>query len=191
MQSEDGYLVGRCLQGDTEAYGRLVDTYQSAVYATAYYYVRDCDAAEDVAQEAFFAAYRGMPTLRDPERFGAWLKEITCRTAANWLRTNGPRIRNRTPLPFRRTVSIEDVRETPRGRLERDELFERLRRAIDALPERYRLPVVLRYLQELNYDEISQFTGQPREEVRGILQRASRQLRDLLADFDAKAHEGM
>ena len=57
--------------------------------------------------------------------------------------------------------------------------------AIDSLPERYRLPVVLRHLQELSYDEISRFTGESRDEIRGILQRAGRQLRDLLGDLEA------
>ncbi|MCH7689255.1 MAG: hypothetical protein IH899_21700, partial [Planctomycetes bacterium] len=51
----------------------------------------------------------------------------------------------------------------------------------------YRLPVVLRYLQELSYKEISQFTGDSIEEIRGILQRAGRQLRDYLSDTDSSA----
>ena len=82
--------------------------------------------------------------------------------------------------------SIEDAREGPRGRLERGERFERIRDAIDSLPERYRLPVILRYLQELSYEEISVFTGESRDEIHGILQRAGRQLRDLLADLEAE-----
>lgn len=176
-------LIQRCLAGDTEAYAVIVDRYQRAVYATAYYYVRRVHAAEDVAQEAFFAAYRTLPNLRDHNRFAPWLKQITCRTAANWLRKHGKRLQNETPLPHRRTISIEDARPGPRGSMEREECFERVQNAIDSLPERYRLPVVLRYLQELSYDEISAFTGETRDEIGGILQRASRQLRDLLTEL--------
>jgi len=189
MQQEDAPLVFRCLEGDTEAYGDLVARYQGAVYATAYYYAGRYGAAEDIAQEAFLVAYRSLPWLKEAEKFGPWLKSIACRTAVNWLRRNQMRIMNETPLPYRRTVSIEDAREGPHGALERAERFERVQRAVDSLPERYRLPVVLRYLQELSYDEISAFTGESRDEIRGVLQRAGRQLRELLSDLDASKGE--
>jgi len=183
MHFDDAQLVLRCLEGDSDAYGGLVERYQGAVYAAAYYYVGRHGAAEDVAQEAFLNAYRALARLKDPERFGPWLKAIACRTAANWLRRHEKRIRSETPLPFRRTVSIEDAREGPRGNLERNERYERVQLAIDSLPERYRLPVVLRYLQELSYAEISDFTGESVDEIRGVLHRAGRQLRDLLSDL--------
>ena len=181
----DADLVALCLTGDTDAYGELVERYEKAVYATAYYYAGRYGAAEDITQEAFLAAYRNLNRLRKPERFAPWLREISCRTSANWLRKNGKRIRNETPLPFRRTVSIEDAREGPRGHMERNELYERVQLAIDSLPVRYRLPIVLRYLQELTYAEIAQFTGETTDEIRGILQRAGRQLRSLLEEPDA------
>lgn len=180
----DAALVLRCLEGDTEAYGNLVERYEASVYATAYYYVGRYGAAEDVAQEAFWAAYRGLRRLKDPNKLGPWLREITTRTAANWLRKNRSRLSHETPLPHRRTISMEEARKGPDAILEREDLYARVQRAIDTLPERYRLPVMLRYLQELSYDEISRFTGESRDEIRGILHRAARQLREVLADDD-------
>ncbi|HOZ46202.1 MAG TPA: sigma-70 family RNA polymerase sigma factor [Candidatus Hydrogenedentes bacterium] len=189
MAFEDEQLVLRSVEGDAEAFGKLVERYQDAVYATAYYYAGRYGAAEDIAQETFLNAYRALPRLKERDRFGPWLKAIACRTAANWLRRHLKKIRNETPLPFRRTVSIEDAREGPRGRLERSERYERVQMAIDSLPERCRLPVVLRYLQELSYREISGFTGESEEEIRGILYRAGRQLRDVLADLNESEGE--
>ena len=185
-QDKDAELVFRCLEGDSDAFGVLVRRYQAAVYATAYYYAGRYGAAEDITQEAFWAAYRSLPHLKDPNRFGAWLKEISTRTAANWLRKNLPRLRHETPLPHRRSVSLEDARQGPAKRAERGEAFDKVQMAIDALPERYRLPVVLRYLQELSYEEISRFTGESRDEVRGILHRASRKLREILGESGAE-----
>ena len=190
MRFEDGELVLRCLTGDTDAYGTLVQRYQGSVYATAYYYVGRHGAAEDIAQDALLAAYRSLPRLKDPDSFGPWLRQVTTRTAANWLRRNGDRLAAETPLPYKRTVSIEDAREGPRGSSERQEQLERVQRAIDSLPERYRLPVVLRYLQEQSYQEISDYTGESKEEIRGILQRASRQLRELLTESDRQSEGG-
>lgn len=183
-QASDAELVFRCLEGDTDAFGSLVQRYQAAVYATAYYYAGRYGAAEDISQDAFWAAYRSLPHLKDAERFGTWLKEITTRTAANWLRRNGPRLRHEIPLPHRRTVSIEDARQGPQGKVAQQERYEQVQMAIDALPERYRLPVILRYLQELSYEEISRFTGESRDEIRGVLHRAARQMREVLADLD-------
>jgi len=181
-QDSDAALVFRCLDGDAEAYAALVKRYQNAVYATAYYYVGRFQGTEDVAQEAFWQAYRSLPHLRDAERFGPWLKEVTTRTAANWLRKNLPRLRLETPIPSRRTVDFEDARKGPSGIAERGERYERVQMAIDALPERYRLVVVLRYMQELSYEEIGRFTGESRDEIRGILQRAGSMLRELLTE---------
>lgn len=182
-QMTDAELVFRCLEGDTESFGVLVERYQDAVYATAFYYVGRHGAVEDVAQESFFAAYRGLAQLKDKERFGEWLKGVTTRTAANWLRRNGPRLSNETPLPHRRTLSIEDARSGNAGKkLDLEDRFEKVHRAIDSLPERYRLPVVLRYLQEMSYKEISRFTGESTDEIRGVLYRAGKQLREILAE---------
>ena len=183
---DDAELVRRTIDGDTEAYGQLVTRYQSAVYATAYYYVGRHGAVEDVAQDAFLAGYRSLARLKDPALFGPWIKEVASRTAANWLRSHGKRLNSETPLPHRRQVDIEDAREGPAQVFERAERIERVQRAIDSLPEQYRLPVVLRYLQDLNYSEIAQFTGMTRDEVRGILYRAGRQLRQVLAEHDAR-----
>lgn len=188
-QLSDAALVLRCIEGDSDAFGEVVRRYESAVYATAHYYVGRYGVAEDVAQESFWAAYRSLRRLRDPNRLGAWIREITTRTSANWLRRNRSRLMQETPLPHRRTISIEDVRKGPDVLLQREDLYAQLSRAIDTLPERYRLPVMLRYLQELSYEEISNFTGESRDEIRGILHRAGRQLREVLRN-DEDSDEG-
>ncbi len=187
MREEDAQLVNRCLTGDADAFDHLVKRYQQSVYATAFYYVGRYNAAEDVSQDAFLSAYKSLPRLDSPERFGPWLKEITCRTASNWLRRNGKKLKNETPLPYKRTISIEDARDTPLQSLEREERFSRVEQAIDSLPERYRLTVVLRYLQELSYRDICVFTGQTHDEVRGVLERATRQLRQVLLAADEES----
>ncbi len=77
MRLTDEELVFRSLDGDTEAFAALVKRYQHAVYATAFHYDGRYGGAEDISQEAFWAAYRSLPRIREPEHFGAWLKGIT------------------------------------------------------------------------------------------------------------------
>ena len=180
MRHTDEELVFRCLDGDTEAFAVLVQRYQHAVYATAYHYAGRYGGAEDITQEAFWAAYRSLPQVRDPEHFGAWLKGITTRVAANWLRRNAPRLRNETPLPRRRALLAFSLDSEDRERDDGGDLYEEVHRAVDALPERYQLPVVLRYVQEMSYEEISRFTGESYDEIRGILSRACKMLRENL-----------
>ncbi len=185
MQVEDAQLVAQCLEGDEKPFEELIRRYQGAVYATAYYYVGRYGVAEEVTQDTFWAAYRGLARKNATDELGSWLKGIACRTAANWLRRNGKRLRSETPLPARRAILLEDARVGPDAHAQRRERYEVVQEAVDRLPERYRLPVVLRYMQELSYDEIARYTGETRDEVRGILQRASKQLRDTLAGSDS------
>ena len=103
MQLEYGGLVGGCRAGDSDAYGALVERYQGAVYAKAFYYAGRHGAAEDIAQDALLAGYRSLPKLKDPEKFGPWLKQVTTRSAANWLRRHGGRLAAETQLPYKRT----------------------------------------------------------------------------------------
>ena len=182
MRHSDEELVYRCLEGDAEAFAPLVRRYQHAVYATASHYAGRYGGAEDIAQEAFWAAYRCLPQLKDPAHFGAWLKGITTRMAANWLRRNAPRLRNETPLPRRRAAFAQDILQAPHAARAEEEEYEAIHRMVDALPERYQLPVVLRYVQELSYEEISRFTGESYDEIRGVLNRAGKMLRDSLAE---------
>ncbi len=181
MHPEDAEQIIQCLAGDAEAFGALIKRYQAAVYATAFYYVGRYGAAEDVSQEAFWSAYRNLCSLKDHNRFGPWLRGITTRKAANWLRRHIARVQQETPVPRRWTLSIEDARRGPDEALRIAERQEQLHEAIDALPDRYRLPVVLRYMQELSYEEIARFTGDTPDEIRAILHRALGQLRGILA----------
>lgn len=182
MRPTDGELVRKSLQGDTDAYAMLVQRYQDAVYATAFYYAGRYGGAEDIAQDAFWKAYRNLRQLKEQEQFGAWLKVITTRTAANWLRTHvAPQENMATPLPHRRGRALsDDAVEAPAASTASQDDYSRIQAAIQQLPERYQLPVVLRYVQEMSYKEICQFTGDSYDEMRGILSRASKMLRQAL-----------
>ena len=97
IQSDEAKLVEQALTGAEEAFTELVRRYQRPVYGLALSFVKDFDAAEDMAQEAFLAAYQQLGTLDEPGRFGNWLRIIT----ANRCRTASSMNRGRTPGSFR------------------------------------------------------------------------------------------
>ena len=86
MADSDALIVERTLRGDGEAYGVLVERYQSAVLAQALAVTGRLADAEDIAQEAFLKAYRALPGLKRPSAFARWLFGITRNTCHDWLR---------------------------------------------------------------------------------------------------------
>ncbi len=86
MRTEDGYIIGRCLNGEKAAFGFLVDKYREAVYALAYSKIRNFHDAEDITQEVFVKAYKNLRTLRRWDNIMAWLHSITLNHCKNWIR---------------------------------------------------------------------------------------------------------
>lgn len=91
MQTADGYIIDKCLNGDSGAFGLLVDKYRAGVYALAYSKLRDFRDAEDVAQEVFIKAYIKLRTLKRFDRFHAWLYAITVNLCKDWVRAQSRR----------------------------------------------------------------------------------------------------
>jgi len=181
MGKEDRQLVEQTLSGSQDAFAALVQKYHGAVYGFAVHLVGRYGEAEDRAQEAFIEAYKNLGRLRHPERFVAWLRGITYRTCMDWLRKEQKRVGSLASDPSR--TPLEDIVDTvptpPSFGADpgRRETSEAVMRAIRRLPEQYQLPVMLRHLQELSYEEIANFMGVSVGTVRGALYRANQLLR--------------
>ncbi|MBC8228065.1 sigma-70 family RNA polymerase sigma factor, partial [bacterium] len=87
MRTEDGYIINKCLNGEKEAFGFLVDKYRESIYAFAYSKLRNFHDAEDITQEVFIKAFRKLHTLRRWDNFLAWLYAITSNLCKNFLRS--------------------------------------------------------------------------------------------------------
>ena len=91
MRTEDGHIIHKCLNGEPEAFGFLVDKYKESVYAFAYTKLRNFHDAEDVTQEVFIKAYQKLRTLKYWDDFPAWLYSITSNLCKNWIRAQSSR----------------------------------------------------------------------------------------------------
>jgi RNA polymerase sigma-70 factor, ECF subfamily len=160
---------------DQEFEARLVET-STLAFRVAYGVLRHRQDAEDVAQEAFAKAYRSFRQLRDRDRFRAWLVRMTWRLALNFRRGEK-----------RRTVR-EDTHalETAAFDGQRDEADSRDRvaeiwRAIDALPEKLRVVVVLANIEGHEIRDVAQLLEIPEGTVKSRLFEARRQLKEQLS----------
>jgi RNA polymerase sigma-70 factor (ECF subfamily) len=183
--SEDRCFVQRCLNGEKDAFGALVDKYKNAVYGLAYREVRNFEDAQDIGQEVFIAAYKNLHTLKHPHRFGSWIYTITVNQCRMWLRK-----RARNPL----TIASADGRESEFALQNRAiqqnrerKISDRLHDAIDELPESSRLVVILYYINGLTCKEIAAFTGTKLNTVKSKLNRARDALRMHLTEVPDQA----
>lgn len=156
---DDAELANRARNGDKAAFGVLVQRYQGPIYSFALHFFRAQDIAEDVAQETFLRAYRFLRSYDDSRRFITWLYSI-----ARNICIDRHRERSR-----KEGVSLEDVppnlllsespEHDPLGQLESREAKRLLKEAVEKLPEKYKTPVILCYMEGLSYQEIGDIIG--------------------------------
>ncbi len=176
MYTEDGYIIGKCVNGESAAFGLLVDKYKSSVYALAYTKLRNFHDAEDITQEVFIKAYRKLSTLKRRDYFLAWLFSITVNSCKNCLTSRARRLDG---------DYIEDQDATlwdaPSMEAHRSEsAAESIREAINQLPEIYRQTLTLYYLGGLSSKEIARFLGTSVNTVNQRLMRARTKLKEEL-----------
>jgi RNA polymerase sigma-70 factor (ECF subfamily) len=160
--------------GNRDAFGDLVRKYERLVLGIAWNILRDYQAAQDVAQEAFLTAFRQLQGLKDPAAFGSWLAQITVR-CCHQLRRARPLL----ALPV-----SHDLASAPPEALILSEETERVLTAIQTLPEQERQVVFLRFIEGCDAATISRLTGRPVGTVTKQLSRAVRRLRDLLVEVE-------
>jgi RNA polymerase sigma-70 factor (ECF subfamily) len=173
--------VRAVLAGDKQAFNRLVLLYQARIYNLAFNYVKTEEEAKDVAQDIFVTAYRALPKLRDDTKFGAWLYQIGinhCRNRYKKLKRRG----------YFTQKSIDDENapihleggDSPEQILEQKRIITLMRNTIALMNETEKEVLMLRDLQGLPYDEISEILNVPLGTVKSKLNRARLNLKNKL-----------
>jgi RNA polymerase sigma factor (sigma-70 family) len=186
MRTDDGSIIYECLNGEPEAFGVLVDKYKEGIYAFVYHKLRDFQDAQDVTQEVFLHAYRGLRSLRKWESFSFWLYRIAYARCSQYLRVRSKRV-------DREFIEDQDSRIINASSLDsyRDsQQSQSLREALDALPEMHREVLVLRYFGGMNSKEIARAIGTSPGAIRVRLNRARAQLKEEMVAMMDTAFEG-
>ena len=171
----DRGLVQRVQQGDKRAFDLLVQKYQHRVAALLRSYVRDPAEREDVAQEAFLKAYRGLANFRGDSAFYTWLYRITVNTARNYLDARDRRsgLNGLDPEDAERTEDGALLRdgETPEWHCSTGELANQIETALNEMPACIREALTLREMNGLSYKQIAATMNCPIGTVRSRIAR--------------------
>lgn len=176
MDLSDGTLVRRIRAGEVELYGSLVARYRDRGARFATRMLGRPEDAEEALQDAFVRAYRALDRCEDPDRFDRWFFSIL----ANRCRTAGARIGRREKT----FVAEEDGFPTASVQhpAERAAWKEEIDRAVGRLDEDQREAFLLKHVEELSYEEISEITGATVSALKMRVKRACERLRWMLQE---------
>jgi RNA polymerase sigma-70 factor (ECF subfamily) len=180
VRAETKRLVALAAQGDHRSYGALVEFYKDSLYGLALRILRRPADAEDAVQEAFIKAYVHIDSYRDAYSFYTWISTILTNICYSTLRARDWHV---APMPDQllQAIRVVDQKEDPEMAMLLRGRDETLRRALEALPEKYHRILMLRYWSDLSYQEVADATGQTLGAVKTQIRRATLLLRESLA----------
>ena len=171
LDDADVALVARAQAADRKAFEQLVRRHSDRVYAVARRLGLPSDAAEEVTQETFLRAWRGIGSFRGDARFFTWLYRIAVNEAKRRLEREPGRTLVRS-LDDDVAVPPQDVREEPYTRVANAELRQALAAAVLALPLKYRAPLILRDIEGLSTVDAAAVLGLSEAALKSRLHRA-------------------
>lgn len=177
---EDGAAAAAAAAGDAAAFDALVAKYQPRVLNTAYRYLGDGEAARDAAQNVFLKAWLGLPRFRGRAAFATWLYRIAVNECLN---LKAARARRRADPLDELTADPAPTAEQQQVRAESGRL---VRAALDALPPKQRLALILSQYEGLSYREIAAAMKATVPAVESLLFRAKQNLAAALAPARAR-----
>lgn len=179
----DEQAVLRCQDGEREAFRHLVERYQDVLYGTAVLMTGDRAQAEEHVQEAFLAAWRGMPGFHSERPVKPWLMRILVNTVMSQRRR---RVVATVPLEY----ESESDESRPAEEIEAQHDRLAIREALSDLNPDQRQVVVLRFFAGLTVPQLAEAIGVREGTVKSRLHRALGQLRDQLTTGDAREAYG-
>jgi len=172
-------LIRKVKKGDLDAYGTIIQDYQSSVFNVCYRILGNRQEAEDLTQEAFLRAYQKISSFDLNRPFGPWMRTLAANLCYNHLK----RARlNRVPLEDERDSVKDDPKYGPEGALEINQEHQALYQAVWKLPDTHRVALELRHFQGLTYQEMAEAMNLPLNTVRSHLYRGRQKLAELLEE---------
>lgn len=190
IEQDDVQLVTASKNGDQDAFSLLVQRYQRRVFNLAFRMLQDYEEASETTQEAFLAAWQGLPSFRGEARFSTWLYRIAYNCALKQLE-----LRKRDKAlqqALQADAELEDENDPQQStHLEMLDKQELLQEHLSQLPTKYRIVLVLRHLQDMTYEEMADVLTMPVGTIKTHLFRARHLLKERLQNFErGRRHMG-
>jgi RNA polymerase sigma-70 factor, ECF subfamily len=179
-KQDDTQLVKASQQGDQDAFASLVQRHQRRIFNMVLRMLQDYEEASEITQEAFLAAWMGLPSFRGEARFATWLYRIAYNCALKQLE------RRKRERYLRAAIEAEHIlEEVNKWKQEEDILELRARQAIvleqlEKLPTKYRIVLIMRHIQEMTYEEMANILTIPIGTIKTHLFRARHLLKECL-----------
>jgi RNA polymerase sigma-70 factor (ECF subfamily) len=172
---EEVSLLRASLQGDTEAWGEMISRYKDAVFGLCLGFMRNRADAEDVSHDAFIRAYLNLRRYDLERRFSTWLFTIAANLCRNKLRYRKNHPSTEEPLQIQGGTD-------PAKLVRAEDRQAKIRAALAKMPYSYRAPLVLRFYNELPYQEISDILSIPEGTVKTRIHRGKAMLKNLFEE---------
>jgi RNA polymerase sigma-70 factor, ECF subfamily len=180
---DEAELIERAKKGDSKAFGNLVERYQRRVIGVALAVVRNQDDAIELAQETFIRAYENLVRFESRSSFSTWLYRIAANLAIDFRRREGRHNVLRGEEADAELSRMPSAVGDSFRAAHRSELGQRINEALKELTAEHRAVILLREVEGLSYDEISEVMQCPRGTVMSRLHYARGRLRDILKDL--------
>ena len=162
---KDREIIEKVLKGDSSAFEVLILKYQNQVYYSALNILKNNEYAEDICQDAFLKAYEKLDTLQDKDHFLSWIKRIVDVASDD------------KDIDYFDNLTDGAC---PEDFIIKDELSRYIKFFVDSLPERLKTVVILREVEDLSYEEISEMLNIPLGTVRSRLFNARQIIKERL-----------
>ena len=176
--------IKQVLKGDQNAYADIVNLYQHKLYQICYRMLGNKQEAEDIAQEAFVRAYINLHSYDQKRKFSTWLYRIATNLCIDRIRKKKPdyyldaEVAGTDGLDMYSQIAADE--KLPEDVVTQMELQERIQYEISQLPDKYRSVIVLKYIEELSLQEISEILDMPLGTVKTRIHRGREALRKQL-----------
>jgi RNA polymerase sigma-70 factor, ECF subfamily len=176
--------IKQVIKGDQDAFAEIVEIYSNSIYQLGYRMLGNRHEAEDIAQEAFIRAYVNIKSFNQDLKFSTWLFRIATNLCIDRIRKKKPdyyldaEVSGTDGLTMYSQLASNSP--LPEQELESLELQESVQKEIIKLPEKYRSVIVLKYIEELSLNEISEILDLPLGTVKTRIHRGREALRQQL-----------
>ena len=179
LNTEEEIWLEKARNGNKEAFGKIIEAYQSPVYNLAYRMLNNSGEAEEAAQEAFIRAYTRLDSYNPDHKFSTWLLSITSNYCIDQIRKRRALLLSIDEPLAPHPALMSDREEAPESQLVHSQQEEMVQSLLDGLEPDYREAVILRYWHELSYEEIAEVMDTSVSAIKSRLFRARKQLAEI------------